>query len=229
MKYVFHPEALTESFSNYTLSESCFLEEYKNKDLILSNKSTRNSHKKNRRMIQKPLENNTKPNKTLDNKLFAVVTTMVFFVMTMLGINLHFQYSNYKKGIELVEDHGSSRPSDHATLLTYSRAWDFAVVKTSTLFLAFMLIFLGALYILRVAEVSYSLSIASPESRKISFSTASPGLVLVTLGTIVVIILLFSKSSINYDVQAPIKPEDHTDGNIGIPFNEDALIKQPDK
>ena len=185
------------------------------------------SNLNDKNMENKPQKSQISSSKKLENRLFSIVTGMVLFVMTMLGTNLYFQYSNYTKGIKLVERDGSSKPEDHAIILTYSRAWDFAVIKTSTLFLAFMLIFLGTLYLLRVAETSYSLSVASPGNEKLSFSTASPGLVLVTLGTIIVIVLLFSKSSINYEAQAPNQPEDYTDSGVGIPFLDEESVTQP--
>ena len=65
-------------------------------------------------------------------------------------VNLWFQYVNYQEGIRVALE--GSVGADHASILTYARAWDFAVVKTSGLFVSFVLVFTGALYVLRAGE-----------------------------------------------------------------------------
>ena len=131
----------------------------------------------------------------LDNTLLIVVILMVIFIIATLGTSLFFQHINYDKGIELAEN---SNLVDHLAILSYVRAWDFAVIKTTTLLLGFILIFIGALYILRAVEVAYSLKANSSENIKLDFSTTSPGLVLSTLGVVIIIILLLNKSTISY-------------------------------
>ncbi len=87
---------------------------------------------------------------------------------------------------------------DHAAVLAYARSTDFSAAKISALFLGFLLIFLGAMFVLRVAETEYSFAMTPAEQRQVTFSTSSPGLAMVTLGVILVIVVLFAKSTIDY-------------------------------
>ena len=50
----------------------------------------------------------------------------------------------------------AGNPVDHAAVITYARALGAAFIKTSSLFLGFILIFTGTLYVLRTAEASFS-------------------------------------------------------------------------
>jgi hypothetical protein len=84
---------------------------------------------------------------------------------------------------------------DHAVVLTYSRSWDFAVVKTSSIFLGFSLILIGALYVLRVAESRFSMSVES-NGTKGSLESRSPGLIMLVLGVVLVALVLYSKSTV---------------------------------
>lgn len=142
--------------------------------------------------------------KKLDIALLVVVILMVVFLMTTLGTNLFFQYTNYSQGISIAAYGDSSISANHAVILAYARAWDFAIVKTSTLFLGFILVFVGALYLLRTVEMAYSLTARSSDKIEMGFSTTSPGLVLSTLGVIIIIVLLFTKTEIRYE--EPIIP-----------------------
>ena len=126
--------------------------------------------------------------------LFVVVCMILASLAGLLGASLIFQHDNYSRGIAAAL---SSITKDHNSVITYSRAWDFAVVKTSALFLAFTLIFVGALYVLRVAETRYALSMEG-QRVKGSLETSSPGLVMLTLGVILVGLVLYSKSTVEY-------------------------------
>ncbi|AWB57437.1 OmpA family protein [Colwellia sp. Arc7-D] len=129
----------------------------------------------------------------LDKKLFFVVGGLLLLICILLMINLLLQWNNYNQGIKLAVDGGQNQ---HTMVLTYSRAMDFAFVKTSTIFLGFVLVFVGALYLLRINEVAYKFE-AKSGPRNVSFQTASPGLVLVTLGVITVLFTTYNKSYIS--------------------------------
>ena len=124
--------------------------------------------------------------------LFVVVTCLLVFVVAALGSNLYFQHQNYRMGIQKALD---SPRIDHAVVLTYSRSWDFAVVKTSSIFLGFSLILIGALYVLRVAESRFSMSVES-NGTKGSLESSSPGLIMLVLGVVLVALVLYSKSTV---------------------------------
>jgi hypothetical protein len=126
--------------------------------------------------------------------IFVVVCLILLCLIGLLGFSLYFQHNNYSNGV-LAALRGQR--SDHNSIITYSRAWDFAVVKTSSLFLAFMLIFVGALYVLRVSESRYGFTLEGKEVKG-SLETSSPGLVMVTLGVVLVGLVIYSKSLVDY-------------------------------
>lgn len=148
----------------------------------------------------------------LTKAIFIVITGVLLFVAILLVTSLSFQYSNYHRGIDQAVN--GVVGVDHNSIITYSRAWDFAVVKTSALFLGFTLIFVGALYILRVADAGYQLSIKGGDVQG-SLQTSSPGLVMATLGVFLVAWVVYSKSIVDYhptpssrkpNATAPIEP-----------------------
>jgi len=137
----------------------------------------------------------TTTNYHIDRKLFAVVTTLLIILCGFLISNLYLQWNNYAAGIEAATN---TAPVNHIALLTYSRAMDFAFVKTSTIFIGFLLVLLGTLYLLRASEAAYSLE-AQNGDNKLTFTTASPGLVLATLGVITVLGTIYKSTSVKFE------------------------------
>jgi hypothetical protein len=131
----------------------------------------------------------------LTKSIFVVITGVLLFVAGLLTTSLYFQYSNYRKGIDQALK--GVVAADHNSIITYSRAWDFAVVKTSAMFLGFTLIFVGALYILRAADAGYQLSIKGGDVQG-SLQSSSPGLIMATLGVFLVGWVIYSKSIVDY-------------------------------
>lgn len=119
---------------------------------------------------------------------------MLVFTIGLLTLNLAFQYRNYDAGISAAL---TSDSIDHAVVITYTRAWDFAVAKVSSIFLAFCLILVGALYVLRAATASYSFTLAN-HTHKSSLETGSPGLVMITLGVVLMAVVVLSTSKVEY-------------------------------
>jgi hypothetical protein len=134
----------------------------------------------------------------IDIGIFLIVAVVLIALIVLMSSNLYFQYMNYRDGIKLAI--ADPRYIDHASILTYSRAWDFAVIKTSALFLSFLLIFTGALYILRVGESQFSIE-AQKGDIKASLASTSPGLIMVTLGVFLVAFVLWNKTSVDYSRQ----------------------------
>lgn len=126
--------------------------------------------------------------------LFVVISVIVLFLMVLLSTNLYFQHQNYMQGIQAAI---AGKKADHTSIVAYSRSWDFAVIKTSAMFLAFTLIFTGALYVLGIREQSYRLS-AEGIGIKGALETSSPGLAMVTLGVVLVIFVIYAKSVVDY-------------------------------
>jgi uncharacterized membrane protein len=131
----------------------------------------------------------------LDRGLFFVVLTVLAFILSLLTVSLTFQHANYAAGIHEIAL--GKRPLDHAAVLAYSRAWDFAVVKTSSIFLAFTLILLGTLYVLRAGSIAFRLDVSGATHRS-SLETGSPGLVMITLGVVLMMFVTFHKDELEY-------------------------------
>src|SRR5262245_5507044 len=78
------------------------------------------------------------PAAMFNRQIFTVVSLLVAALLLLLVGNLWFQYQNYSVGIQLARESGGSVDS-LSLILIYSRAWDFAVTKTSALFLSFLI------------------------------------------------------------------------------------------
>jgi len=129
------------------------------------------------------------------------VTLMLLVQLLLLVGDLWFQYHNYATGIALAERAGAAADTV-SLILVYSRAWDFAVTKTSALFLGFMVIYTGALYVLRSADTAYELSVGQGTQLGASLKSSSPGLMLVTIGALLVALVLHSRSEVGFQVSA---------------------------
>ncbi len=140
----------------------------------------------------------------LDKSLFVAVCMVLGILMVLLCLSLYVQHRNYRDAIAHGFESGS--PINHASVISYSRALDFAVVKTSALFLAFALVFVGALYVLRIAEAEYRLAVGTDGARG-SLKTSSPGLVMVTLGVVLIALVLNAKSLVEYGNLPPESPQ----------------------
>lgn len=76
------------------------------------------------------------------------------------------------------------------------------MTKTSALFLGFMVIYTGALYVLRSADTAYELSVGQGTQLGASLKSSSPGLLLVTIGALLVALVLHSRSEVGFQVSA---------------------------
>lgn len=99
-----------------------------------------------------------------------------------------------------------ARAPDHAAALTYARALDEASIKTSALMLAFVLVFLGALYVLRTTTSAFHLGLQNAASSG-TLETSSPGLVMVSLGLALCTIAVLHKTNIDYQAPTVIVPQ----------------------
>ena len=137
----------------------------------------------------------------LDPALFAVVASTMLLILVVFVWNLLSQYSNYMDAADSAFSSGN-----HAAALSYSRAFDFVAFKTSALLASFLVIMVGALYVLRVERYQTSLS-GGTESLKGSFTTSSPGLTMMCLGVVLAIASLYYRSSIEYRTTSSSAPE----------------------
>jgi hypothetical protein len=137
--------------------------------------------------------------------LFGIVTSLLVVQLALLVGNLWFQLNNYRVGITLAQSSGATADAV-SLILIYSRAWDFAVTKTSALFLGFMVIYIGALYVLRSADTAYEISYTQGTQMGATLKSSSPGLVLITLGAVLVGLVLYHKSEVGLQMSVSSTP-----------------------
>lgn len=106
--------------------------------------------------------------------VLGVITGVLLF--GVLGLLLYTQVGQMEQYRHLL-----GNPNSGAGALAFARAADAATVKTCSIFLAFALIFLGALFTFRAASMPFQLG-AEGAGGKGTLETASPGLVMMTLG-----------------------------------------------
>lgn len=130
----------------------------------------------------------------LDRTLIRAVAATLFALGLLTAACLHFQWQEY--GSAITHALAQAVP-DNSAALSFGRALDAAVVKTSSLALGFSVVFLGALYVLRTATAAYKMNVADG-AVKGALETSSPGLVMVTLGLVIVAVVVLTKSDVNY-------------------------------
>lgn len=163
----------------------------------------------------------------------VAIGALAILSLTVVGIlitNVTFQCINYSG---IINNHitKSSTPN-YALILAFSRALDFAVMKTSTVFIGFLLAIVGALYVLRIGSSGYNLTIDAPGNTRFTLQTASPGLVMVTFGIIVVLVALNNKSLVTYEqeadppsngTQVTLLPSEGTKDSVPISIAKDII------
>jgi uncharacterized membrane protein len=142
----------------------------------------------------------------VDVALFSITTLILLLVLGLLVWSLGAQLTNYRRAIEAEL---ASPKIDHAIILSYSRALDFAAVKTCSLFLGFVLVFLGAIYLLQNSAITYSLALEHENAGKVALATSSPGLVMITLGVLLIASVLYAKSQITYSAPPHLETPRH--------------------
>src|SRR5260370_4048559 len=122
-------------------------------------------------------DNSAADDATLDRRLFVIVCIVLGVLIALMAASLVFQWQNYHAGIASAL---APQTYDHAAVLAYSAALDSAFVKISGLFLGFLLVLIGALYVLRRASTDYKLTIEGGEGTQGALATTSPRSVLTT-------------------------------------------------
>lgn len=158
--------------------------------------------------------------------LFVIVTALLVVQLALLVGNLWFQLNNYRVGITLARSSGATADAV-SLILVYSRAWDFAVTKTSALFLGFTVIYIGALYVLRSADTAYEISYTQGTQMGASLKSSSPGLVLITLGAVLVGLVLYHKSEVGLQMSVSSAPGEGTVASHKSSSGEAAAHAQP--
>lgn len=183
--------------------------------------------------VSQPAEAVSPPQKTFpeaaplfSKPLFGIVTALLVVQLALLVGNLWFQLNNYRVGIALARSSGATADAV-SLILVYSRAWDFAVTKTSALFLGFMVIYIGALYVLRSADTAYEISYTQGTQMGATLKSSSPGLVLITLGAVLVGLVLYHKSEVGLQMSISSTPGEGAAASPKSSSGESSARTQP--
>jgi hypothetical protein len=147
---------------------------------------------------------------SLDWRLFLVVSLILIAITALFVVGLFVQWSGYNAGLQVA----LTPPVDHGAALSYSRGLDAAIVKSSALFLGYLLVFTGALYVLRSSTAGYQLSVQTG-SHSGTLQTASPGLVIITLGVLLIVVTILTKSKLDYVPPPPQQQEEKAQSQKG--------------
>ena len=119
----------------------------------------------------------------LDRALFAIVVVILLGIALTMAVTYAAQYGQIREfTVRYVGP--SADPAFALAALEFAQA---SLLRVANFFLSFVLIFIGALYVLRTAQASYSASVEGA-GLKTAISATSPGLILATLGVILIII-----------------------------------------
>lgn len=140
---------------------------------------------------------------SFDQLIFTIMTGILVLLSVLLISNLRVQRENYQQGVGAAL---GSAPPDHSAALSYAQASDAAVIKLSALFLGFLLVFTGTLYVLRTASAQFKLQGTAMKTMWV-LQSSSPGLVVVTLGVVLVAISLLAKNGVSYKFDLTPAPE----------------------
>jgi len=141
----------------------------------------------------------TSPPKSSANPAAFIWATFatVLAILVFIGVTMYFsttaQIAALKEGFA-----AALSPPNHAAAVSYSNAMTAAVTKTSSVFLSFLVVFLGGIYVLMPKRDSFALDVQS-HSVKANLASNSPGLVMMTLGIALTIVALAMKSEITIE------------------------------
>lgn len=160
--------------------------------------------------------------------IYSTLAVVLAGLLILLIWGVARSQKNYATGTEMARTlfeemaTNSSMPyrPDVAMLynMQYSRASDAATIKYVAVFLGYLIVLIGAIFVLYGAKAFYKLESEHMQGNKSSLETSSPGLVLVTLGSILVAVSLFNKSSFDVSV----------DWGSAAPFNVEWLSTNED-
>jgi hypothetical protein len=133
--------------------------------------------------------------------LLAVVSVCILVALVaIMTWALHWQL----RILDLISESLLNRAdASGSSLLLYVGIANFAVLKTCALCFAFVLIFLGSMYVLWPGRTPFALE-AEQADRKASLKTSSPGLVMIALGVGLTAFVVFYK--VNLAMSDPSRP-----------------------
>lgn len=124
---------------------------------------------------------------------FATVLAILVFI----GVTMYMATSFQLDGLQAAFKQALTS-TNHTEAVSYSNAMTAAVTKTCSVFLSFLVVFLGGIYVLMPKRDSFALDVKS-HSVSANLASNSPGLIMMTLGIALTIVALMIKSEITID------------------------------
>lgn len=143
--------------------------------------------------------------------LYLFLGGFLVAMFIFLASELSTQESNFRQGAALAKDtfdKVASTPDrmayrpDVALLYTFqfSRALEAAHTKMAAIILGTLIVCLGCIVVVYGVEASYQLTVNPNTINPSSLTTSSPGLVLITLGVLVIVVAQFTHSTFDTSV-----------------------------
>ncbi|MFL6730001.1 MAG: hypothetical protein ACJ8D6_06745 [Sphingomicrobium sp.] len=129
--------------------------------------------------------------------LLILGCTIVLLALVVSAIlwNVSTQVSNYQEALR--QEMASQAPSK-VFLLSANRALDFVLIRSAALLFGVVLTLLGGLYLFRLFDAPIELNAGRSQEGSISLRTSSPGMLMISLGVILIIATVYARSSVNY-------------------------------
>ena len=133
---------------------------------------------------------------------FLIVLVRLVFVGGMMYWSIGQQMAPEDLGLRTAMN---DTPPNHAAAIIYSRVISASVTKTSSLYLAFLLIFLGGSFVLLPIRAAYQAHLEGHEMKG-TLTTSSPGLIMISLGVVLAIATMAIKTDVTYSEQFSNQP-----------------------
>jgi uncharacterized membrane protein len=135
--------------------------------------------------------------------LYVLLGAVLVSLMAVFVVTGQQAQADYRAGMQ--STHADARPSFSPSvglmfLLQLARARDAAVVKLSALFLAYLVVILGCLFVLKGVEAAFQLRLRGVHGMDSALKTSSPGLVLITFGCVLVALTVLVQSTITTQI-----------------------------
>jgi hypothetical protein len=146
--------------------------------------------------------------------ILAALLFVVLSAFTMIAYRTESQF--YDDILRQARDSGTCQENIMTFQVALAPFRSLSMVRTAALFLSFVLVILGSLFVLTGIEAAYKMSVNIGERRAV-LETASPGLVLVTAGALLVAASLYRSGT----------PEFRPTACTAIESNPPTVHKQP--
>lgn len=154
-----------------------------------------------------PVDTREAPHQVVSSRdkryLFGVLTLVLLAIGAYIAFISYQQFAKYSLDAQTVRSQFAEASVDQQKLYlkfiaATSGPQDVLVMRHITVFLGFVVIFIGAMLVLTGIQASYDLGIKRVKAAT-TLRTSSPGLVLITLGTVLILGALYRSVDVTFD------------------------------